>query len=140
VAVGNDNCRDTMTMVVQVRNSGCLNIAMPVTVFNPTVFQLENTDKSNTSITEDVKISSNQFNLYPNPNKGSFTIGYKEFSNNVKIEVVDILGRTVGATVNFNYGQKTIEVNCHQVKTGNYFIVLYHEDGNRTRIKFNITE
>lgn len=140
VAVGNDNCRDTMTMLVQVRNSGCLNIAMPVTVFNPTIFQSENIDKSNTGITENVKNSSNQFNLYPNPNKGNFTIGYKEFSNNVKIEVVDILGRSVGATVNFNLGQKTIDVNCHQVKTGNYFIVLYHEDGNRSRIKFNITE
>ena len=129
-----------MTMLVQVKNSGCLNIALPVTVFNPTIFQLENTDKSNTSITENVKNSSNGFILYPNPNKGNFTIGYKEFSNNVKIEIFDILGRTVDASININQGQKTIEVNCHQVKTGNYFIVLYHEDGNKTRIKFNITE
>lgn len=139
VAVGNDNCKDTITMVVQVKNSGCLNLSSPVKVYNPIYTPILSTEKTSTGIVEKSKTNSN-WNLYPNPNTGSFTVTCNQLNNNTEVEVVDILGRTVKLETKFNFAENTISINCQNITTGNYFAIISESNGEKTRIKFNITK
>lgn len=142
VALGSDNCKDTMTMIVQVKASNCMSFSNTVQVFNQTNngALLVASGNSNTAVAEQA-IDNNTWNLYPNPNSGSFNISCKKLSSNVQIEVVDILGRKVNANITKNYADKTVEISCNNIATGNYFVIISNEkDGENTRLKFNITE
>ena len=141
VALGSDNCKDTMTMTVQVKNTNCLiysNNVQLFTISNSNIFAASG--NTNTGVTEKT-IDNNTWNLYPNPNTGTFNISCKKLSSNVQIEVVDILGRKVNANITKNYADKLIEISCNNISTGNYFVIISNEkEGGNTRLKFNITE
>ena len=141
VALGSDNCKDTMTMTVQVKNTNCLIYSNNVQLFtqsNSNIFAASG--NINTGVTDQVN-DNNTWNLYPNPNTGIFNISCKKLSSNVQIEVVDILGRKVNANITKNYADKIVEISCNNIATGNYFVIISNEkDGENTRLKFNITE
>jgi uncharacterized repeat protein (TIGR01451 family) len=142
VAVGSDNCKDTMTITVQVKATNCLIYSNNVQIFNQAnnatpLFASINT---NTGITEK-GIKSNTWNLYPNPNSGSFTLSSLNLSNNVSLEIFDILGRKINATILYNYTDNKIEINCAGISNGNYFVAIKNsKTGETSRLKFNITQ
>ena len=72
-------------------------------------------------------VVKNNFSIFPNPNKGSFTIQSESNSDTFSVQVVDLLGRMI-YNQNFNAvnQQQTIELNADSkglffvtVKTGN---------------------
>jgi hypothetical protein len=75
----------------------------------------------------------NQFSLYPNPNKGSFTIEFKNMANNFSIEVYDITGKTIFEN---NYEQSsnlTQVINLDKPSSGVYFVNIKSDKGMVTK-------
>lgn len=140
VALGSDNCKDTMTMLVQVKNGNCQSYSVPVQVFNPQNYGVftQASAIANTSVTEHV-VTQNEWTLYPNPNAGKFAITSKNISDASQISVIDILGREVSINTTRLNDNNRIELEVSNVKNGYYFIVIKNNDGNSTKIKFNIT-
>ncbi|TNE55337.1 MAG: T9SS type A sorting domain-containing protein [Bacteroidetes bacterium] len=65
-------------------------------------------------------------NIYPNPNKGSFTVSSDKLNDYDVIELKDQLGRVVGS---WNIDQTTMEINA-RVAAGNYNVVLKGKKGS----------
>ncbi len=66
----------------------------------------------------------NNFSIYPNPNKGSFTIQFDTEIDNCSIQIIDMLGRTV-YNQNFNVvsnQQQDIELNSTSI--GIFFVKI----------------
>jgi hypothetical protein len=70
------------------------------------------------------------FGLYPNPNKGSFTIEVSDWQLGTYLEIVDINGRTLFHTSNVSENGK-IEING--LTEGFYFVKLYQLSQVSTR-------
>ncbi len=64
----------------------------------------------------------NSFEVYPNPSNGSFTIATKEIQNVSRIEIADLMGRTVHSQVY----QPKVAVS---LPSGNYFLQLKGDEG-----------
>ncbi|MES2779990.1 MAG: immunoglobulin-like domain-containing protein, partial [Bacteroidota bacterium] len=71
--------------------------------------------------------NNSNISVYPNPNKGIFTIANKTQSNIVAVRVMDIIGKTV-------YSQTTqsneVEVDLTSMNKGMYMVVIKDENGN----------
>jgi hypothetical protein len=75
----------------------------------------------------------NQFSLYPNPSKGSFTIEFKELSNSFSVEVFDITGKIIFEN---NYDQSANlvqEINLDKPASGVYFVNIKSDKGLVTK-------
>ncbi len=75
----------------------------------------------------------NQFSIYPNPNKGSFTIEFKELANSFSVEVYDVTGKTIYEN---NYDQSANPsqmINLDNVNRGIYFINVKSDKGLVTK-------
>jgi FlaG/FlaF family flagellin (archaellin) len=74
-----------------------------------------------------------QFSLYPNPNKGSFTIDFKELTSSFSVEVFDVTGKTIFEN---NYGQAanlSQVINLGQPTSGVYFVNIKSDKGIVTK-------
>jgi hypothetical protein len=70
------------------------------------------------------------FSLYPNPNKGSFTVQFDSKSNaDVAITVHDISGRTILSKKYNNTGLISQNVSLDNVQTGVYLVTVQDGDG-----------
>jgi hypothetical protein len=95
--------------------------------YNSIKTQLSTTALSNETFLE------NQFSIYPNPNKGSFTIEFKELANSFSVEVFDITGKTIYEN---NYDQSANPsqmINLDNVNSGIYFINVKSDKGLVTK-------
>jgi hypothetical protein len=63
-----------------------------------------------TNDTMNIVVNSRNLNLYPNPNNGTFTIGFEEVQSNATLSVFDRTGRMV-YTNNVNGNQAVISTN-----------------------------
>jgi hypothetical protein len=87
----------------------------------------------NTNVLANTKFVENNFSLYPNPNKGSFTIEFKELTGSYSVEVFDVSGQTIYEN---NYDQSaglTQTINLQNTATGVYFINIKTENGLVTK-------
>lgn len=70
----------------------------------------------------DVNCANENFNVFPNPNKGEFTIEFESCVENAEIEIFDLFGRKI-------YGAFTSEqesfFNLEKLASGTYFIRVY---------------
>jgi len=141
VAVGSDNCKDTMTILVQVKATNCLFYSNNVQLFTQSNINfLSASGNTNTGVNEQ-KMDNNTWKLYPNPNSGTFNISCYKLSSYVTVEVFDILGRKVNTNITKNFAENKLEISCANIFTGNYFVVINNgKDGGITRMKFNITQ
>jgi hypothetical protein len=105
-------------------NDACMYMFTPGQIQRMTAqynaFVSENTLKTNVLSTNN--IVKNNFSIYPNPNNGTFTIQFKDLSNDYSIEVFDISGRIVFEdyyTQNSNLEQ-TISID--KPSSGVYFV------------------
>jgi len=79
------------------------------------------------------------FNLYPNPNNGNFTVQFSsETSNDVNINVHDLRGREVYTKSFQNNGLFNQELQLNNVSSGIYLVTV--QDGNRKEVKKIIVE
>jgi hypothetical protein len=75
----------------------------------------------------------NEFSLYPNPNKGSFTIEFKELSNNFSVEVYDVSGKTIYEN-SYEQSSNLIQViNLDHPTSGIYFVNIKSDKGMVTK-------
>jgi hypothetical protein len=95
--------------------------------YNSIKTQLSTTALSNETFLE------NQFSLYPNPNKGSFTIEFKELANSFSVEVFDITGKTIYEN-NYEQSSNLIQViNLDNPSSGIYFVNIKSDNGMVTK-------
>lgn len=79
------------------------------------------------------------FNLYPNPNNGSFTIQFNsETSNDVNVTVHDLRGRQVYTKSFQNNGLFNQELKLNNASSGIYLVTV--QDGNRKEVKKIVVE
>src|SRR6218665_3347619 len=75
----------------------------------------------------------NQFSLYPNPTKDSFTIEFKDLANSYSVEVYDISGKVIYEN---NYPQSSTLVqviNLDKPASGVYFVNIKSDRGLVTK-------
>ncbi len=77
--------------------------------------------------------AQNDFSIYPNPSKGSFTIQFKDLMNSFSVEVFDVTGKTIYEN---NYEQSaglTQVVNLDHATSGVYFVNIKSDNGIVTK-------
>jgi len=95
-------------------------------------YNLIKTQFSSTALANETFLE-NQFSIYPNPNKGSFTIEFKELANSFSVEVYDVTGKTIFEN---NYDQSANPsqmINLDNVNRGIYFINVKSDKGLVTK-------
>ena len=95
-------------------------------------YNLIKTQLSTTALANETFLE-NQFSIYPNPNKGSFTIEFKELANSFSVEVYDVTGKTIYEN---NYDQSANPsqmINLDNVNRGIYFINVKSDKGLVTK-------
>lgn len=86
-----------------------------------------------TNALANVDFLETEFSLYPNPSKGSFTIEFKDLSNNFSIEVYDLTGKTIYEN-NFQQSSNLIQViTLDQPSSGLYFVNIKSDKGMVTK-------
>ncbi len=81
----------------------------------------------------------NNFTLYPNPNKGSFTIQFDSKTNSdIAISVYDLRGRTIMSNKYSNTGLFSQNINLDRVQSGVYMVTV--QDGDTKVVKRIIVE
>ncbi len=86
-----------------------------------------------TNVLANTQFVENTFSLYPNPNKGSFTIEFKELTGSYSVEVFDVTGQTVYEN-NYDQSAGLIQtINLQNTSTGVYFINVKTENGLITK-------
>jgi hypothetical protein len=86
-----------------------------------------------TNVLANTKFVDNNFSLYPNPNKGTFTIEFKEVTGSYSVEVFDVTGQTIYEN---NYDQSaglTQTINLQNTTAGVYFVNIKTENGLVTK-------
>ena len=74
------------------------------------------------------------FALYPNPNKGNFTVQFNSSSSNeIVISVHDMRGRTILNSKYSNTGLFSQNVQLDQVQSGVYLVTV--QDGDKKVVK-----
>lgn len=142
IAVGNEDCRDTMIMTVQVKAGACLSVGVPMQMFDPKMNNMHAAQVSGdaTGIENAKGQSHNEWTLYPNPNTGTFSVHSHNISNTNDIFVVDLLGRRIDAQITINKASNNIDFILNDVRSGYYFVIINNESGENARLKFNISE
>ena len=75
----------------------------------------------------------NSFTIYPNPNKGSFAVEFKDFVTSFSIEVFDITGKVIYEN-EFNQLSSLIQnVTMENTTSGVYFVNIKSENGIITK-------
>jgi hypothetical protein len=102
------------------------------------VYAIQN-GSNTTGVEENKAIASNTWDLYPNPNAGSFSITNKNISQANSIRVIDILGREIEADINKNNAENKISIKLNEVREGYYFVIIKNQNGENSKLKFNVT-
>ena len=75
----------------------------------------------------------NNFSIYPNPNRGSFTIEFKELVYSYSVEVFDVTGKTIYEN-NYDQSANLVQtINLENTPTGVYFINVKSDKGIVTK-------
>jgi subtilisin-like proprotein convertase family protein len=80
-----------------------------------------------------------EFSLYPNPNKGNFTVKFNSTSNNdIAISVHDLRGRTILSNKYNNTGLFSQNLQLDNVQAGVYLVTV--QDGDQKVVKRIVVE
>lgn len=80
-----------------------------------------------------------EFSIFPNPNRGEFTIKLNSTSNsNIKVDIFDVRGRIIFADSYRNNSQFNQTINLNNVQAGMYLVKV--TDGDRQSTKKIIVE
>jgi hypothetical protein len=139
VAESADGCKDTMTMYVQVRPEPCTGTMKFVNLSDGTNWQI-NPDMGGdiaSGVAENKQIVD--FGMYPNPNSGSFEIGFKEnLEEDIQVSVIDILGRELYQSKIDRSGSNQIKIELPPLSNGTYILMLRGERFQYSDKKFSL--
>ncbi|WP_082333699.1 reprolysin-like metallopeptidase [Mangrovimonas sp. TPBH4] len=85
------------------------------------------------------EFSANEFTIFPNPNKGEFTIKLNSQSgNDIKVDVYDVRGRLIYQRSFTNSSDFSETIGLNNVQSGMYLVIV--NDGERSATKKIIVE
>ena len=79
------------------------------------------------------KFLQNDFSLYPNPSKGSFTIQFKDLMDSFSVEVFDVTGKTVYENKYDQSANLVQMINLDNPTSGVYFVNIKSDKGIVTK-------
>ncbi|WP_375238392.1 reprolysin-like metallopeptidase [Aurantibacter sp.] len=80
------------------------------------------------------EFNNSNFNVYPNPNNGSFYVSYANtITSKFKVTVFDVRGRAIYNSTNSPNNSLKTEVNLKSVQSGMYLLQI--QSGNSTTVK-----
>ncbi len=82
--------------------------------------------------TQEITLLSVLSSIYPNPNKGNFTLNYSGQEQLKKLEVIDMLGKMV-QTISLENFDNTQEINLRTLAKGMYFISIQSASAKVTK-------
>ena len=86
-----------------------------------------------TNVLGNSNFTASNFSIYPNPNKGNFSIGLKEIANDYKVIIVDELGREVYRN-DFNKTSNLIQnIQISNAESGIYFVTIQNNGASITK-------
>ncbi|RXR17854.1 T9SS type A sorting domain-containing protein [Flavobacterium amnicola] len=77
--------------------------------------------------------TKNTFEIYPNPNKGSFTIQFDESNTNYSVQVIDQAGRIVYEKNAIQNADLLYNVDLNSVASGVYFVKVMTETASAVK-------
>jgi PKD repeat protein len=127
----------TNSLIVQWVSSGLGRLKVEI----KNTYNCLDTNSLNVAITStgiNEFINQLDFQLYPNPNNGNFTIQLKNTADkNGTIIIVDMLGRIVYETpYKLNNNEDTISISQMHLQAGTYNIIIGNKDGVVSRKSF----
>jgi PKD repeat protein len=137
IAEGNEGCKDTMTMFIQVRPNPCTGVLRLVNLADGTNWNV-NPDFGGGATTGLAKVNKAlEFGLYPNPNDGTFTINFSQrLSESFNLEIRDMTGRMVFEQLNIENGLREVNISAGQLSEGAYILRVLTSEGNISEKKF----
>ena len=92
---------------------------------------IANQFKTNVLVNE--SFLQNDFSLYPNPSKGSFTIQFKDLMDSFSVEVFDVTGKTVYENEYDQSANLVQMINLDNPTSGVYFVNIKSDKGIVTK-------
>ena len=125
-------------------NNGTASIVMPNIPSTTCRFMVKasgnvffNVNSKNFTITQALsndEFEMSNFALYPNPNKGNFTVQFNSATtNDIEIGVYDIRGRSIFQKVFSNTGFFSQNIDLNSVESGVYIVTV--RDGDKKVVK-----
>lgn len=75
----------------------------------------------------------NNFSIYPNPTKGSFTIEFKELANSISLEIFDATGKAIYENSYDSAANLVQVINLDNASSGIYFVNIKSDKGLVTK-------
>ncbi|WP_264520695.1 zinc-dependent metalloprotease [Flavobacterium sp. N1994] len=146
LATNDDGTNATFSTLVAsaLPNNGSASIVVPniqsstcrfmVKASGNVFFNVNTQDFTITAPLATTQLEMSNFTLYPNPNKGNFTVQFNSSStNDIAIDVFDIRGRSIFQKVYSNTGFFSQNVDMNLVESGVYLVSV--KDGDKKVVK-----
>ncbi|MCF8428023.1 MAG: PKD domain-containing protein [Bacteroidia bacterium] len=139
VAEAANGCKDTMTMYIQVRSLPCTGSMKYVNLQDGTNWQIGPDYGNGIANSLNEIQSNNEFNLYPNPNNGAFTLSFIELvKGDYTVVVTDMYGREIMRQEESHMNSQSLQIEASQLAEGTYFVSLMGENQSYTAKKFTV--
>ena len=138
VAVNAQDCRDTMSMFVQVRPLPCAGVLKFVNLQDGSNWNIDPKLNDAGMVNAISSTDANQwYSMHPNPNNGSFSIQFKErILEPITITVVDVLGKQVYQKTHEQMGSNLLQVGTDNLQDGTYLLLISSEKQQYNKQKF----
>jgi hypothetical protein len=98
---------------------------VPVGTYSLTAIATDDQDAKTTSAAVIVNVRSDNINLYPNPNNGSFTLALKDFMRRNGVITISSTDGKIVYKGTMSQEELTKQFNLQDIKDGCYLLVLY---------------
>lgn len=138
VAISADDCRDTMSMYVQVRPLPCSGVLKFVNLQDGSNWNIDPKLNDGSVLNGLSKqAAQNQYSLNPNPSNGNFSIQFKNpIYEAISLSVIDILGKEVYQKTHAPMGLNQLQVEAENLAAGTYLLHVTSENQTYKDQKF----
>lgn len=138
VAVNAEDCRDTMTMYVQVRALPCSGVLKFVNLKDGSNWNIDPRLNDAGMVNGVTALSAqSQYSMHPNPSTGNFSIQFKDpINQSISVSILDILGKQVYQKTYAPSGLTQLQVEAENLAAGTYLLQLATENQTYKDQKF----
>ena len=138
MAVNAEDCRDTMTMYVQVRALPCSGVLKFVNLKDGSNWNIDPRLNDAGMVNGVTALSAqSQYSMHPNPSTGNFSIQFKDpINQSISVSIIDILGKQVYQKTHAPSGLTQLQVEAENLAAGTYLLQLATENQTYKDQKF----